>query len=194
MSGCAVKGGNVGASDVGLSAEEHVHLGAIYEGKGLDDLALREYEAAAELDLAFGDFAAANIHFKQKNYDDAISGFLEAIDKDPENPVFYNNLAWVYIVTGEYEDARAAADEALLKAEDQRYMYLDTAGVAYFKLEDFTRAEEYLSDAAATVPADNREGRMEIYSHLLDLYARTGEARKAAQVRLKLEEMTKKGE
>ena len=192
LSGCALNGFSQGSGDIGLSAQERVQLGAIYERKGLNDLALREYEAASEMGLAFGVFAAANILYKEQKYDEAINGYLEAIEKDPDNPAYYNNLAWAYMEKGAFEKALVEAEQALKRATQDRHMYLDTAAVALLRLGDIDGAERYLDEALSVAPVENIAGLAEIYRHRIELYSIKGDDLKVSRAQEKLKALNNK--
>ena len=81
-----------------LTPEEHINLGVSYEKKGELDAALKEYKAAARrMPLAY--LYIGNIHFQQKAFPDAEKSYRKAIEKTG-SPEAYNNLAWLYYVTG----------------------------------------------------------------------------------------------
>jgi tetratricopeptide (TPR) repeat protein len=81
-----------------LTPEEHVNLGVAYERAGELDGALREYETATKkLPVAY--LYIGNIRVQQKRYEEAEEAYRRAIEKD-ESAAAYNNLAWLYNVTG----------------------------------------------------------------------------------------------
>ncbi len=95
-----------------LSHEEHINLGVAYEKKGEFEAAIKEYETAAEkTPVAF--LYLGNVHLMMKDYEKAEEYYKKAIQEDPKNANAYNNLAWLYYITGERLDE---AETLVLKA------------------------------------------------------------------------------
>lgn len=181
-------------SSQALTVDESMKLGAIYESKGETELALREYGNAAAKGSAAAHFAIANIHIKNRRYNDAESSLLKAVAIDPSNGAYHNNLGWVYMETGRLEKAEEAAKEAI-KADPARiYAYLDTLGVIQIKRGRLTEAQKSLSDAAALAPSGEKNGLLEIYGHLLELYNRTGDTEKAREVEARIKGLKEPGQ
>ena len=100
-----------------LTAEEHIDLGLIYEKNKEFDAALKEYEAASpKLPIAF--LYMGNIHFQRGEFDVAEKLYRKALDKTG-NPHAYNNLAWLYYVSGRrLEEAETLAKKAVELSPD----------------------------------------------------------------------------
>jgi tetratricopeptide (TPR) repeat protein len=99
-----------------LSPEEHLKLGTAYESKGEYDLAVKEYKAASR-SLPLAHLFLGNVYFLQKNYAAAEEEYRHAIDKLPENPRPYNNLAWLYYTErSKLEEAETLARRAVALA------------------------------------------------------------------------------
>lgn len=172
-----------------LSRGERLKLAFIYEAKGEVDLALNEYRGALagdEKDAGLY-FSIGNIHIRMNRFKDALENYLKAVKLDPLNGDYHNNLSWAYMETGEIEKAEAAAKEALRADPRKGFVYLDTLGMAQMKGNKLKEAEGSFLGAIAAAPEAEKEGRKEIYAHLLDLYRKNGDREKAleAEGRLK---------
>ncbi len=187
MAGCVRMPAKTAAPDA-LSPEEHYRLATIYESKGELDGALKEYDSAIKggikADRAY--FGEGNVYFKMKKYKDAERCYLKAIELDPSGGVYYNNLGWLYMETGDIKKAEDRAREAAVRDPARAYVYLDTLGVIETAQDDYSEAEKSLDKAADLAPAGEKESLKQIYGHLLDLYLKTGDNSKASLVREKL--------
>jgi uncharacterized protein HemY len=79
-------------------------------------------------------------------------------------------------------EVRAAIDAD----PEMRNVYLDTLGVIQTRWQRFAEAEESLRVAAALTPETETEGLRHIYTHLVELYVITGDAKKEAEARGRL--------
>ena len=174
-----------------LTPEESYRLAAIYESKGEEELALREYLSAAERGYAEAYFAMANIHIKKAEYGEAASELLKAIEADPSKGRYYNNLGWVYMETGRLKEAEEAVKRAISQGPSELPAYLDTLGLIQMKGERFTESEDTFMRALSLSGKGAGDGAGEIYGHLLELYRRTGQGEKAAGVEEKLRNLKK---
>lgn len=172
-----------------MKAEEHMTLGVAYESQGEYDLALREYEKTVELDPqnAKAHFAAANILLRFKKFTEAEKGFLAAAKLSPENPSYHNNLGWAYMENGKLDEATESAKTALKLDPQKKYIYLDTLGVIEMRRGDYDASEKYLLEAKDLAPLTEAAGRKEIYSHLIDLYVKSGDWEEATAIKEALE-------
>lgn len=57
--------------------------------------------------------ALGNEAFKNKNYDDAIKYFTQAIENNPNDHVFYSNRSGSYLNNGDYDKALEDADQCV---------------------------------------------------------------------------------
>src|SRR3989338_2065687 len=145
-----------------LSVEEHIKLGQAYEIKGELELALQEYEKGLEKDNTncMGYFGIGNIYYKKGNLSDA--------------ETFYKNLSWVYIEGNkDLKQAETFAQRALSLDPSMSFVYLDTLGVVYTRLNEFEKAEEALLSALKNAP-DDKDALIQINTHLFELYEITG--------------------
>ncbi|MBI5970682.1 MAG: tetratricopeptide repeat protein [Deltaproteobacteria bacterium] len=189
LSSCAVKKPPPMDPAHVMQADEHLRLGAVYEAQGDYDLALREYEKTVELDPANAKahFAAAGVYLKFKKYAEAEKGFFAAAKLSPQNPSYHNNLGWVYMENGKFNEAEVSAQTALKLDPQKGYIYLDTLGVIEMRRGDYDASEKYLLDAKGLAPLTETEGRKEIYSHLIELYVKSGDWEEATAIKEALE-------
>ena len=171
-----------------LSADEHIRLASIYESRGETELALRHLRDAVRVNGKNPEahFAMGNFFLRSKDYVEAERAYQLAIELGPEEGRFYNNLGWLYMEEGRTGEAEAAVESALEKDPEKSFIYLDTLGVIQTRAGNYAEAERNLKKAEAITPAGGNEGLAEIYSHLADLYEKTGETNKAEEIREKI--------
>lgn len=165
-----------------VTPAERLSLASIYETKGETGLALREYKKAAEGGSAEAYYAMGNIYLRRGELAHAERSYLMAIKINPANGAFHNNLGWLYMEMGELDRAERPVREALSLDPARSFAYLDTLGVIQTRQGRLEEAEETLSEAARLAPEDDKEGRIEIYSHMGDLYRKKGDMEKAARM------------
>lgn len=174
-----------------LSFNEHMRLGAIYEGQGKYELALREYESAQVIDTkeANAYFALGNVYLRMKDLAKAERHYQMAIDIEPK-PEFYNNMGWLLMEKGDLEGARKSVEEAVKMAGEGGYIYMDSLGVVQMRAGELDKAEKSFLDAAGAVPPKSKAVLVEIYGHLSELYKKTGQAQKATVMDEKIKVLT----
>jgi tetratricopeptide (TPR) repeat protein len=119
-------------------------------------------QAAIEYDGADADILIAM--YRLKDSDDAWQedvrrrierlsrGFQKAIDDDAEDPINYNQWAWLVSNTeGDLDQALAYSKKSLELSPDDPG-YLDTLGRCYFALEDYENAVKYQRRAVELDP------------------------------------------
>lgn len=172
-----------------LSFDERMELGRIYESRGETGLALKEYRGAAALSrrspLPY--FSMGNVYLAAGIYIEAKENFNKAIDMDPTVGVFYNNLAWAHLETESYLEAEHWAQTGLTMDTNQPYIYMDTLGVVYTRTGSYEAAEKRLVEALVFAPVIDVRALYHIRTHLLDLYIRTKDDKKADGERDELE-------
>jgi len=179
LASCATVGNGPGA----MSADERFHLASIYESKGETDLALREYEKAARQGgSARAWFAIGNIHLRGERFAEAEDAYEKAVKINPDNASYHNNLAWTRMQLGRLGEAEASVRKALELDKEKRFAYLDTLGAIQMKQGELDKAEATLTEAARLAPSTEREGRVEIYSRLAELYRIRGDIGKAVRM------------
>ncbi len=138
-----------------LTADEHITLGLSYEQKGEYDFAVQEYKKAIKMtDADFRPFFyAGNVYYKIKDYKLSETYYNKALKIAPDSGDIHNNLAWVYIDTGKYEDAGKEANKAL-RIKKSPY-YLNTLAHVYYRMGRYRDAKDVLEEAMTlTAPAD----------------------------------------
>jgi len=160
-----------------LSADEHIHLGGIYDAQGKIELARDQYRAAARQDKKhlrawslLGDSA-----FRLKEYGEAEKAYEKAIDLDPNNGDLHNNLAWVYVQQDrKLGTAQDLVMEAMELTPDHRPYFLDTLGIVQLKLGKVQEAITSLRGSTETIPRDQPDLLAQAYEHLADAYRAAG--------------------
>jgi tetratricopeptide (TPR) repeat protein len=104
----------------------------------------------------------------------AESLYERAIELSDSAPIYLNNLAYTYASRGIELDRAQELSEAALKAEPKNGAYLDTMGWIEFWLGHYEDAIDFLKKAIKYSP----DGA-DIYEHLGDVYAKTGNKSKA---------------
>lgn len=180
-----------------LKAGEHIRLAQIYEARGEMGLAAQEYTKAIEQDKTYAAayFGLGNISYKKGNFKEAEDYYRKAIENTPaddmRNAMFYNNLSWVYIETDkELQEAEKLVQKAMLLDNERISVYLDTLGVIYTKLNEYSKAEDALLAAVKNAP-DDKTALKYIYQHLSELYQLQGDKNKFNGMAEKLKELDK---
>lgn len=188
---CVSEEARVRTTPEALSYDEHIRLGSIYEAKGMPGKAQKEYEAALVLneDDSRAYFGLGNIFLKTGNFIDAEQSYLKAIELDPTQGFYHNNLAWAYIYIGNLAAARVKALEAAAIDVSRLYLYYDTLGFIETKIGNYGEAERLLKEALVLAPFNDTMARGYIYTHLVELYKETGEVQKEKEARERLREL-----
>ncbi|MFQ5586393.1 MAG: tetratricopeptide repeat protein [Thermodesulfobacteriota bacterium] len=171
-----------------LSASEHRDLAAIYAEKGKYNLAEREYTIALELDpeSMASYLGLGNLYLTRGMYRQAEGVFIKALERVPSSGPLHNNLSWAYLGMGDHDRAERHVLRALELDPPRRHIYLDTLAVVYTGKGEYDKAEVSLLEALTRVPSDERAGRVEIYSHLIELYRLWEKREKARSFEQKL--------
>lgn len=110
-----------------LDARGHNDLGVAYEASVENDLALREYERAAELDKSWPRplINRGNVLAAQGEWRQAARTYRAALRRDPANGEAMNNLAWVLYKQGDLRQAEIWIEKALAVSPENA-AFLDT--------------------------------------------------------------------
>ena len=177
-----------------LSGSEHRRLAAIYEEKGDLDLAEREYKSALEVEPEgmASYFSLGNLYLKRGQHLKAGNIFTKALKITPSSGPLHNNLSWAWLGMGDIDRAERYVRKALDLDPSRRHIYLDTLGVVNTRKGEFDKAEVNLLEALDLLPAGESAGRAEVYTHLIELFDKRGEPKKAEAVAKELEALHEK--
>jgi Flp pilus assembly protein TadD len=131
-----------------LDARQHNDLGVSYQQRGEFDLALREYDRAAEMEEKWarplinrGNVLAARGDLRQ-----AAKSYRLALRREPGNAEALNNLAWVLLQADETEEALKWAERAAAEAPANGAV-LDTLAAVQIARQDYPAARRTVSRA-----------------------------------------------
>jgi tetratricopeptide (TPR) repeat protein len=133
-----------------ISAEIAYDRAVSYDNNHMDDMALRLYREAIELDPNFADAYSSLCGFytSQGENDLALENCNRALEVDDTLARAYANRCIVYAETGEYEAAETDCTQALTMEPDDAYLYdsrgrlMDELGRYEEAIADYTRALE----------------------------------------------------
>lgn len=110
-----------------LDAREHNDLGVSYQANREFDLALREYQRAAELNTRWARplINGGNTLAALEQWSQAAGLYRDALQRQPEQAEAMNNLAWVLLQQGDLLQARHWAEKAVTSSPHTA-AYLDT--------------------------------------------------------------------
>ncbi len=153
-----------------LGADEAARLAFFFEKNGQLDLAEDRYRQALE-DGGPNDvvrFNLANIYMKKRRFEEAKTIYSELLQKKASWGEVSNNLAWIYLEQGNPSEAAKVVERAFQKGALRNFDILDTAGLAYCRLKERSRAEEFFREASAKVPPENPQMLETIRAHSKD--------------------------
>ncbi|CAH1711300.1 stress-induced-phosphoprotein 1 [Aphis gossypii] len=107
-----------------------------------ESLTEEQKEAKKEKDLG-------NEEYKKKNFESALAHYNKAIELEPTNMTFYNNVAAVYFEQKEYKKCIEQCEKAVEVGRENRADFkliakaFSRIGNAYKKLEDYKSARTY---------------------------------------------------
>jgi tetratricopeptide (TPR) repeat protein len=108
-----------------LSPEEHINLGMAYEKNGETDNAIEEYvKASKELPIAY--LYLGNIYYGKGETSEAEKYYRKAIRKRPDLAAAYNNLAWMFYLSGTNLKEAEELSQRALELEPSNDNYKDT--------------------------------------------------------------------
>jgi len=145
-----------------LDARQHNDLGASYQARGEDDLALREYDRAAELDSewALPLVNRGNVFAGRESWGEAADSYRRALRRDPRNAEALNNLAWVLLQEGEIDEALKKASRAV-EIDPGQPTFLDTLADIYLARGEVVAARQALRRALALDPGPDLRKTLE---------------------------------
>jgi tetratricopeptide (TPR) repeat protein len=121
-------------------------------------------------------FLRGSVEERQKHYDAAEVYFKKILAIDPNNIQTLNYYGYMLADRGvQLEDALRMVQKAV-QLDPQNYAYLDSLGWTYFKLGQYTLAEDNLRQASQRMGTDPT-----VHDHLGELYEKTGRLKQAAE-------------
>ncbi|HTX40860.1 MAG TPA: tetratricopeptide repeat protein [Acidobacteriaceae bacterium] len=112
---------------------------------------------------------------RARHYDEAETEFRKVLAMDPNNALTLNNFGFMQADRGVDLDEALSMIQKAVKLEPTNYAYLDSLGWAYYRLGQYTQAEDNLERAIA------RDGNdPTVHEHLGDVYEKTGQLKQAA--------------
>lgn len=152
-----------------LDARQHNDLGVSYQQKGEFDLALREYERAAEMD---DDWArplinGGNVLAAQGELRQAEENYRRALHRDPDHADAMNNLAWVLLQQRRTEEALQWAERAATEAP-RNGAILDTLAAVQIACQDYPAARRTVQQALLLELAPQQRAELQLKLELLE--------------------------
>lgn len=145
-----------------LNAREHNDLGVSYQQRSEFDLAIREYERAAELDADWARpvLNRGNAHAARGEWRLAEKYYRQALRREPGSAEAMNNLAWTLLQAGETADALDWARKAVA-ADAREPAYLDTLAEIQIARRDFAAVRVTLERALSLSPEQQLRSSLE---------------------------------
>ena len=140
-----------------------------------DQLDLAEKASTRPEDKVYLDFLRGALEERQKHYDTAEASFRKVLAIDPNNSQTLNYLGYMLADRGVQLDEALHMIQKAVELDPQNYAYLDSLGWAYFKLGQYTLAEDNLHRASERMGTDPT-----VHDHLGELYEKTGRLKQAA--------------
>ncbi len=126
-------------------------------------------------DHPFANHVLGSLQLKRKEYALAENSLRKSVERG-RSPDALNDLAWVLQERGALDEAEKTVREALAKY-DKAPPYWDTLGVILMKRGALGDAEAALKQSVALFPDD-----LSVQTHLAQLYAKKGDAKRAAEL------------
>jgi len=120
-------------------------------------------------------FDRAMMADRARHYDEAETAFRKVLALDPDNALTLNNFGFMLADRGVKLDEALTMIRKAVQLEPTNYAYLDSLGWAYFRLGQYTQAEDNLQRAIARGANDPT-----VHDHLGDVYEKTGQLKLAA--------------
>ena len=182
-----------------------MHLGTLNTILSNNDAALNFFEESfalfkqLQLNISMADnlMCQFNIYYRKKEFDIAIKCLQQAIDLaencgwEHKIAICYGNLSTVYLQLSKFEEAKQAAEKDIELSYQLNSIY--NVGIATYRLG---RIEAALGNSEKAIELLNesiklRKNRIsnnqlvQVYHHLLNLYAKTGDYKNAFEIQSK---------
>ncbi|XP_055917959.1 stress-induced-phosphoprotein 1 [Eupeodes corollae] len=96
---------------------------------------------------------AGNVYYKKKDFENALKYYHKALEIDPTDITFYNNIAAVYFEQKNYDECIKQCEKGIEVGRENRADFkliakaLSRIGNSYRKLEDYKQAKTYYEKA-----------------------------------------------
>jgi tetratricopeptide (TPR) repeat protein len=125
-------------------------------------------------DWLYLNFLRGEFYDRQKMYDQAEAQFRKALVLDAQNAAVLNYLGYMLADQGQKLPEALKLIRQAVDLEPQNGAYLDSLGWVYFKLGQYSEAEEYLRKANERMNSDPT-----VHDHLGEVYEKTGNLKMA---------------
>lgn len=130
------------ASMLGIDSPSfHSDLGNAYQGLGLIEKAIKEYEfALSENNLASDYINLANLYKKVDKFDQALKYYRKSLELEDGSISIYSNIADILTTKGKIDQAITILEKGIEKNDNYFAIYFQL-GKAYFVKEEYKQAE-----------------------------------------------------
>ena len=138
-------------------------LATLYIRSKQEDRAIAEYQKISALrpDNATPYTMIGILEDQRKNHDAAADNYRKALEKDPNNVIAANNLAWLYAVTGKGNiDEAVRLAQGVVQKNPNVPGFIDTLGWVYYKKNLHTAAVEQLRKAVTINETEARNANV----------------------------------
>ncbi|MFQ5777322.1 MAG: tetratricopeptide repeat protein [Terriglobia bacterium] len=134
-----------------------------------DAVAQAEEVSSSPSEREFVYFMRGALYERQKMYERAEEQFRQVLELNPESAVTLNYLGYMFADQGMKLEEAVELIQRALQLDPYNGAYLDSLGWAYFRLQQFGQAEEFLLKAVKRLSNDPT-----IHDHLGDVYYELG--------------------
>ncbi len=157
----------------------------LYEQLGISYYAQQRYQEAKhhlqrtlsmEPDLLRPKHFLAFVYDQLGRQDSAEVMYKELLQEVPDEPLYLNNLAYLYAVQGKNLEIALEYVKKALERAPNNASYLDTMGWVYYKMGQYEEAREYISEAL-----NQDSTNAEVLDHMGDVYTKLGDQEMAQE-------------
>jgi len=137
------------------ASQFHNALGLMYKSEGRGDDAVREFHNA--LIAKPSSYAYANLatyYYENKDYDQAIGYYKEAIRLDPDNARMYFNLGQAYLVKEQFDEARISYEKATFLDSRVHPLAHYNLAILYIRNKEESKARKAMETYFKICPKD----------------------------------------